>query len=115
MPSKKQAQNDILTGKKFDAMTNQERAKLIAEIESETPEQRRARSRPLNAEERAWWKSVQRKAGRPKLGRNGSKVVSVTVEKSLLKKADAYARAHGMKRSELFSMSLREKIIHSLD
>jgi hypothetical protein len=103
---------DILTGETFDAMTDEQRAKVFAELESETPEQRKSRSRPLNAEERAWWKKTQTKlkAGRPKFGRNGTRIVSVTVEKSLLKHADAYAKSKGMKRSELFAISLAEKI-----
>ena len=103
---------EILTGEKLDAMTDQQRAKVFAELEAESPEQRQARSKPLNAEERAWWKRVQKKlkAGRPKFGKNGTRIVSVTVEKALLKQADAYAKAKGMKRSELFAVSLAEKI-----
>jgi len=46
----------------------------------------------------------------PKLGKHGTRIVSVTVEKSLLKRADAYAKANGIKRSELFARSLSEKI-----
>jgi metal-responsive CopG/Arc/MetJ family transcriptional regulator len=48
--------------------------------------------------------------GRPKLGKHGARAVTVTVEKSLLKQADAYAKANGMKRSELFATSVAEKI-----
>jgi hypothetical protein len=32
----------ILTGEKFDAMTDKQRAQVIAEIEAETPQQRLA-------------------------------------------------------------------------
>ena len=98
---------EILTGKKFDAMTDAQRALVVAELEAETPAQRRARSKPLNAEEHAWWKQVQKKlrAGRPKLGKNGTKIVSVTVEKSLLRRADAFAKANGLNRSKLFAIS----------
>jgi len=107
-----EAEGEILTGEKFDAMTDQQRAKVFAELEAETPEQRQARSKPMNAEERAWWKRVQKKlkAGRPKFGKNGTRIVSVTVEKGLLKQVDAYAKANGMKRSELFAVSLAEKL-----
>ena len=45
--------------------------------------------------------------GRPKLGRAGTRVVSVTVEVDLLTRADAFAAAAGMKRSELFTQGLR--------
>ena len=105
-------ENDELTGEKFDAMTEAQRAKVIAEIESETPQQRLARSRPMNARERERWTRVKKKmAGRPRLGRHGAKIVSVTIEKDLLKKADTYAKANGLNRSELFAMSVREKIV----
>ena len=45
--------------------------------------------------------------GRAKLGKNGTKIVSVTVECDLLKQADAYAKARRMKRSELVSVGLK--------
>jgi hypothetical protein len=107
-----EAEGELLTGEKFDAMTDAQRAKVFAEFEAETPEQRQARSAPMNAGERAWWKRVQKKlkAGRPRFGKNGTQIVSVTVEKGLLKQADAYAKAKGMKRSELFAVSLAEKL-----
>ena len=108
---KKDREKDDLTGEKFVAMTDGQRAKVIAEIEAESPQQRLARSKPMSARERERWKRVKKKmAGRPRLGKHGAKIVSVTVEKSLLKQADAYAKANGMKRSELFSISVREKI-----
>ena len=101
-----------LTGEEFDAMTAEQRAMVFAELEAETPEQRQVRSTPLNAEERAWWKQVQKKlkVGRPRFGKSGTRIVSVTVEKGLLRQADAYAKAKGMKRSELFAASVAEKI-----
>jgi hypothetical protein len=85
---------------------------VFAELEAETPEKREARSKPLKAEERAWWKRVQKKlkAARPKFGKNGTRIVSVTVEKGLLKQAGTYAKAKAMKRSELFAVSLADKI-----
>ena len=42
-------------------LTPQQRARIFAEIEAETPEERRTNSKPLNAEERAWWTRVQKK------------------------------------------------------
>ena len=110
MAKKKRETEDVLTGEKFDAMTDAQRAKITAGIEAETPRHRRARSRPLNAEEQTWWRKVQKKLGRPKLGKHGARAVTVTVEKALLKNADAYAKANGMKRSELFAASVAEKI-----
>ena len=74
-----------MTGEKFDAMTDRQRAAVVAEIEAETPAQRRARSKPLNAEERAWWRRAQKKlkAGRPRFGKSGTRNVSVTLERGL--------------------------------
>ena len=45
------------------------------------------------------------RAGRPRVG-HGAKRVLVTVERGLLKRADAYARAHGLNRSELIARAL---------
>jgi hypothetical protein len=111
-PKKKRRIKEVLIGEKFDAMTDEQRAEVIAEIEAETPQQRMARSRPLNAEERGWWREVQKKskAGRPKLGKSGTRNISITVEKALLKRIDTYAKAKGIKRSELFSRSAAELI-----
>jgi len=68
---------------------------VFAEPEAETPEQRQARSKPMKAGERAWWKRVQKKlkSGRPTFGKNGTRIVSVSVEKGLLRPADTPAKA----------------------
>ena len=105
-----EAPDDILTGEKFDAMTARQRAKVIAGIDAESPQERLARSRPMNARERERWEHVRKNMGRPKLGKDGTKIVSVTVEKSLLKRADDFAKAQGMKRSEFFARSVRQAL-----
>jgi len=46
------------------------------------------------------------KPGRPKVGK-GVKVISLSVEKDLLKQADVYAKRHGMKRTELVAVGLK--------
>jgi len=98
-----------LTGRAIDAMTPAERQKLLDDLDSQTPAQRRANSRPPTVSEKARairaGKAMGR--GRPKLGKEGTRVVSVTVEVNLLKQADAFAAAAGMKRSELFTQGLR--------
>jgi len=95
-----------LTGEAIDAMTDAQKAKLVAELDAETPEQRLARSKPLNAGQRAVWRRIKKKMGRPRVGK-GSKPISLTLEIGLLKRADAYAKAHGVKRSELIAQGLR--------
>jgi hypothetical protein len=52
-------------------------------------------------------------AGRPKIGQ-GAKVVSVTLERGFLKRVDAYARKHKLKRAELIVRGLA-KIIDETD
>ena len=85
---------------------------IIDEIERGTPASRRAQSRPPNAAERARLERIARKIGRPKIGR-GVKIVSISVERDLLKSADAYAKKLGIKRSELFIDALRRVLLVS--
>jgi len=54
----------------FIALPDSEKERIVEEIEAETPEERLAKSRPLNARERAIWVAFQRKAARPKPGKN---------------------------------------------
>jgi hypothetical protein len=88
----------------FIALPDEEKERIFNEIDSMTAEEMLAQSRPLNAEDRRRWRKFQA-LGRPKLG-NGSKTISLTVEKSLLKKADAFAKRHGMSRSKLVAQGL---------
>jgi hypothetical protein len=101
-----------LTGHAIDAMTEAERAKLIADIEARTPEQHLAESKALTKSQRVRFKRFQKRAnagGRPVVGK-GAKPIAVTIEKGLLKEADAYAKAHGLKRAELIAQGLRRVI-----
>ncbi|MEW6250370.1 MAG: hypothetical protein AB1716_06970 [Planctomycetota bacterium] len=62
-------------------------------------------ARPLTRAERADWNRIKRKRGRPAQGR-GAKVISVTVERSLLEKADALAKKK-ITRARLIARGLR--------
>ena len=95
-----------LTGRVVDAMSNAEKERIFQEIDQKSPETIWAESTPPNSAERKRLGSVHKKIGRPKLGK-GTKVVSVTVEIELLKRADAYAKRNGLKRAELFTQGLR--------
>jgi len=44
--------------------------------------------------------------GRPKVGK-GAKTISLTVEQDLLKRADSYAKLHGISRAKLVAQGLR--------
>jgi hypothetical protein len=79
--------------------------RIYSEIDSESPAERIARSRPLNARERRQWGRFK-KLGRPKVGK-GAKTISLTVEKGLLKQADAFAKRHGISRAKLIAHGLQ--------
>jgi hypothetical protein len=98
-------QNREMTGRDFEALPESEKQKIIQEIESKTPEQRLAESRPLNKRERADFER-RRKAGRPKFGKHGVKVIALSVERDLLARADTYAKEHGLKRAEFFTRAI---------
>jgi hypothetical protein len=101
----------LLSGQQIDAMTPAQRRKLLDDIAASSPEQRRAEAMDLSPADQARITQAGRKLGRgrgrPKFGRKGVKIVSVTVEIDLLKEADAYAASHGLKRAELFTRGLR--------
>ena len=58
-----------LTGNAIDAMSEADKARLIAELEAQTRKQRLARSRPVNKKERAFYERFsarrRRRSGRP--------------------------------------------------
>ena len=94
-----------LTGRAVSAMTPAQRQRLADELDAETPAERLARSKPLTPRQRERIMRAGKQMGRPRLGK-GTRVVSVTVELDLLKRADAFAASAGMKRSELFTRGL---------
>jgi hypothetical protein len=63
-------------------------------------------SRPLSATERAAWAKARRKPGRPRKGA-GVKVISVSVERGLLSRADLLAGALGVSRASLIERGLQ--------
>ncbi len=63
------------------------------------------KSRPLTKEDRTQWNKAKRKRGRPKIGK-GVTVISVSVEKGLLAKADRLAKRQGISRAKLITYGL---------
>lgn len=63
-------------------------------------------SRPLNATESQAWARAKRKPGRPRRGA-GVKVVSVSVERGLLSRADSLAQSLGISRASLIERGLK--------
>jgi hypothetical protein len=105
-----------MTGRDFDALPAEEQDRIVNELDAKGPARLIAESRPLNRRQRAVWKDIQRaiktKMGRPKIGK-GVKVISLSMERDLLKRADAYAKQHGLKRAQLVAESLRKLLAAS--
>ena len=107
MPKRKTSRGE-LTASKFLALPDAEKERIYRDIDRKAPGQLVAESKPLTPAQRRRWKRLRKKlGGRPRLGANGTRVVSVTVEQGLLKRADALAKAKGLNRSQLFSEGLR--------
>jgi len=91
---------------RFLALSEAEKAAELAPFErGEVP---RSRSRPLTPAERKMWNKIQKslQRGRPTVGA-GAKVMSISIERGLLKKADAFAKRHHLKRSQMVAEGLR--------
>jgi hypothetical protein len=59
--------------------------------------------KPLTAKDKELHKRAR---GRPKIG-NGAKIVPVSIERGLLSRADAFAKRHKIKRSEMVAEGLK--------
>jgi hypothetical protein len=90
----------------FIALPDAEKERIYQEIDAKTPQQLLAESRPLNRRERQQWAKFRKKMGRPKIGK-GAKIISLTVERDLLKQADALAKQEGVSRAQIFARGLR--------
>ena len=86
----------------FMALPDREKERLWKSFDNVRPSD----TRPLTPEERKLWERARRKRGRPKTG-NGVRVISLSVERGLLDRADSYARRNGMTRAALFSQGVR--------
>ena len=84
-------------------MTKLELDRLGAESERVTFEN----TRPLTADSRRAPDRAAGKGGRPRIGA-GAKRINITVEQTLLAKADAYARRHGLTRAAVVAEGLRK-------
>jgi hypothetical protein len=97
---------------RFMAMTPAQREAEVARFDKEdltpgkplTPAQRALHRRAAARGARA--ANAKKKMGRPPIGK-GAKIVPVTIERGLLKEADAFAKEHGLKRSQMVAQGLR--------
>ena len=91
---------------RFMALSKAEKAAELAPFErGEVP---RSQLRPLTPAERRRWDRIQKglQRGRPTIGA-GAKILSVSIEQGLLEKADAFAKRHKLKRSQMVAQGLR--------
>jgi hypothetical protein len=65
-------------------------------------------SKPLTASMRRMHRRAA-KRGRPRIGKGAAKLY-ISMERGLLKKADSFARAHGMSRAELIANGVKAVI-----
>jgi hypothetical protein len=62
-------------------------------------------TRAMTPAERRQWQRAKRRPGRPRRGK-GTRVISLSVEQTLLEKADRAAKRAGISRAALFEMGL---------
>ena len=92
--------------KPYDQMNAAELAMATKKYDAEFSADREAK--PLTSADRARH-AAARKPGRPRVGKGAAKVY-ISMEKSLLSKADAYAKRTGISRSELIARSVRATV-----
>ena len=103
---RKSRKSDI---EEFMALSDSRKERIAKRLDRESLGESIARSRPLNAREKQQWRRFKAKMGRPKVGK-GAKTISLTVEKNLLKQADAYAKRHGISRAKLVAQGIQAVI-----
>ncbi|HVT90765.1 MAG TPA: hypothetical protein VHD56_18065 [Tepidisphaeraceae bacterium] len=91
-----------LTVTSFLALSDEEKEAIYQECETINPLNP---GRPLTPAQRKLWQRTKRKLGRPVKGQ-GHKVIAVSLEKGLLKRADTYVKKTGMTRAALIARGL---------
>ena len=105
-PKVRSGRSGELTASDFEALPDAEKDRIYLEIDANA-DRLAETAKHLSPRQRKAWAKARNRMGRPKLGRNGTSNISVTVEKDLLRQANAYAKAKGLKRSELVTIGLR--------
>jgi hypothetical protein len=105
---------DPANAAEFEALGEADKAKITGYYETHPNP---IGMRRLNAAERALVKA-EREADRKKMGRpvvgEGSRMIAVSIELGLLREVDAFAKAHGMKRTQLIAQGLRKVIAEGM-
>jgi len=90
----------------FLALSDQEKEREYKLVDREFT---RAETQPLTAaQQRAWRKFRERRRarGRPRVGQ-GAKTVALTIERGLLRRADALAKREGVSRAQIVARGLK--------
>jgi hypothetical protein len=91
--------------KPYDQMTTAELREATKEFDE--PFVALEKSRPLSpAQKEVHRQAKRRPPGRPKVGAGAARVL-ISVERGLLKDADAYARRHGLTRAAVVAQGLK--------
>lgn len=88
----------------FMALPDEEKERQLKEFDREFVGDE---FKPLTAKQRAQWERAKRKPGRPVRGA-GAKVISLSVEKQLLQKADEEAKRRHISRAQFFEMGIKQ-------
>ena len=80
-------------------------AELAAETARFNDELEIEDTRPLSDKQQAQWERTKRKRGRPRVGA-GVEAICISIERTLLRKADRLAESRGISRAQLFSAGL---------
>ncbi len=81
----------------------------LDQLGSEAEKVTYANTRPLTAAARRILAKAANKGGRPRIGA-GAQRINITVERTLLKTLDAYARKHGLTRAAAVAEGLRRLV-----
>jgi len=92
------------------ALPEEEKQRQLAEFDKEFVPTRA----PTPEERRRMAKAKARGRGRPKVG-EGAEKISLSVERGLLKRADALAKQRKISRAELVSAALQAELARAMD
>ena len=102
--SSTQRKHQILAASDFEKLSDAEKEAIYQECERIGPDSGDALTPAQKAFHRAF---LSKAKGRLRAGKSAARV-QATVESGLLKRADAYARRHGMTRSQLISRGIEQ-------
>jgi hypothetical protein len=83
----------------FLALSEMEKEAVYQSVDREFSQ---AETKPLSAAERRLWAKAKRKPGRPQIGAGAARV-PISIERTLLKRVDDFAKSHKLSRSQVLA------------